>query len=225
MKINRLQTILVVVILIATFSLPCRSQGAALLLNGSFEGPALAANSYVAGGGTSWTSSGTAYVISNDYGSYGNTPYGSQYLDLNTAGDSDAQTITGFVAGQSYVLGAYFADLPGAANPQLTLSVAGAATGSSVTTGTVGGFYGTGTIAFQSATLVFTAVASGSATITLTNSSGASGNAYYPAIAVDNLTLSGVPEPTTCAAGIFGAVGLGIVALRRRLRHGGLLHQ
>ena len=225
MKVYHLCTILAVSALASLAFGASRAQAQVTLLDGGFELPALAANSFVAGGGTSWTSSGTAYVISNDYGSYGNTPYGSQYLDLNTAGDSDSQTVAGFIAGTTYVLGADFADIPGAANPKLTLSVSGAATASTTFNGAVGGFYGTGTIPFQSAVILFTALTSGSATITLTNSSGASGNAYFPAIAVDNVALYGgvpatpvVPEPTTTAAVLLGAGGLVMVAFRRRAR-------
>ena len=202
------------------------------LLDGGFELPAIAANSFVAGGGASWTpSGGNDFVISNNYadpsvGPLGNTPYGTQYLDLDATGSVDSQVVSGFLAGQVYVLGANFADLFGGANPVFTLSVSGAATASGTFTGLVGGPYGTGTIPFQSAVIVFTALTSGSATITLTNNSGLSGNNFSPALAVDNVSLYGglvtpplVPEPTTTAALLLGVGALGVGMIRRRCRH------
>ncbi len=197
------------------------------LLDGGFELPALAANSFVAGGGASWTPTGSVFVISNDYNSYGNTPYGTQYLDLNQGGTSDSQTVAGFIAGQTYVLGANFAEILPSVTPQFTLSVSGAAVASSTFTGAIStGPYGAGVFPFQSAVIVFTALTSGSATITLTNSSGsASAGMNFPAIAVDNVSLYGglaqppvIPEPTTDVAVLLGAGGLSAVAFRRRAR-------
>ena len=196
------------------------------LLDGGFELPALAASSFVAGGGTSWTPTANDFVISNDYNSYGNTPYGTQYLDLNQGGAADSQAVTGFVAGQTYVLGANFAEiLPSTVTPQFTLSVSGAAVSSSTFTGAVStGPYGTGMFPFQSAVIVFTALTSGSATITLTNSSSLPVTGNFPALAVDNVSLYGglasvpsVPEPGTTVAMLLGAGALAAMATRRRL--------
>ena len=197
---------------------------APVLLDGGFEDPALAANSFVAGGGTSWTPVGSVFVISNDYESFGNTPYGTQYLDLNDANTSDSQSVSGFVAGQTYFLGADFSDIQDGVDPSLTLSVSGAAVASSTFTGTVGGPYGTGTFAFSSAGILFAATTSGSVTITLTNSSGPSGNAFFPALAVDNVSLYGftqtptIPEPATTAGLLLGVAALAGVTLRRQSR-------
>ena len=122
----------------------------------------MAANSFVAGGGTSWTPTANDFVISNDYDSYGTTPYGSQYLDLNQGGAADSQTVTGFIAGQTYVLGANYAEILPSVTPLFTLSVSGAAVASSTFTGAVStGPYGTGPFPFQSAVIVFTALTSG----------------------------------------------------------------
>ena len=224
MKIDRL---LITAGISALVFLGCgasRAQAQVTLLDGGFELPALAANSFVAGGGTSWTPTGNDFVISNDYNSYGDTPYGTQYLDLNQGGAADSQTVTGFVAGQTYVLGANFAEILPSVTPLFTLSVSGAAVSSSTFTGAVStGPYGTGTFPFQSAVIVFTALTSGSATITLTNSSTLPLTGNFPAIAVDNVSLYGglsstptVPEPGTTGAILLGAGALAVVAVRRR---------
>ena len=227
MKIYRRQFVLVLSALAILAVGASHAQAQVTLLDGGFELPTLAANSFVAGGGTSWTTAGVAgqvFVISNDYGSYGNTPYGSQYLDLNQGGTSDSQSVSGFVAGQTYVLGANFAEILPSVTPQFTLSVSGAAVASSTFMGSVStGPYGTGAIPFQSAVIVFTALTSGSATITLTNSSALPVTGNFPAIAVDNVALYGgltspplVPEPGTTAAMLLGAGALTVVAIRRR---------
>lgn len=200
-----------------------QARAAALLLNGSFEGPVLTANNFVAGGGDNWTAAGPTgqvFVISNNYGSYGVTPYGSQYLDLNRDGTSDSQTVTGFVAGQTYTFSASFAEIQASTTPLLTLSVSGAAVGSTTFTGTASGPYGAAAYPFQSAVLVFTAQTSGSATLTLTNSStAATGAMFFPAIAVDNVALATVvPEPATSAALLVGAGVLAGLMVRRRTR-------
>ena len=157
-------------------------------------------------------------IVSNDYSNLGNTPYGTQYLGM-TLGTTDVQVVNGFVAGQTYVLGADFYHLVGAAATTFTLSVSGAATGTGTFTASGSGAVGTGTIPFQSAVILFVATTSGPATVTLSDTTAA-GNR----VAVDNVSLYGfaqtptIPEPTTTAAVLLGAGGLAMVALRRRAR-------
>ncbi len=111
---------------------------AQILLNGSFEAPPI--SEIQPGAGADWTSPAPAHVflITNNYslagGDVGITPYGSQFVGINK-GASISQVITGFVAGQQYVLGADFAGLPGEASSNFTMLVSGAAfDGTSVST-------------------------------------------------------------------------------------------
>lgn len=191
-----------------------------VLLNGSFESPTVPAGSITPGGGDDWTPSDSSgvFIISNGNG-IGDTPYGSQFLGFNgqSAGnmfESDAQTIAGFEAGITYVIGVDFADALGGPDPILQISVSGAFNGSQSYTAPVAGPYGAAQIPFTSAVFLFTATSSGSATITLTNLGISS------AIAVDNVSLYGnapqVPEPSSFAALLLGAGVLGGVAFARR---------
>jgi PEP-CTERM motif len=180
---------------------------AQILLNGGFEEPHSTA--VQSNGGEFWTGTSGASIIPNNL-SVATTPYGSQYLQL-LSGAGDSQVIlTGFVAGQTYVLGADFTDLNGLAS-QLTLAVSGAANVSQTFNGVVqdpDNSPGT-TLNFQSGVLIFTASSTGSATITLSNSGASS-------LAVDNVALFGnvvtVPEPSTWALTL---AGLGFVAAWR----------
>ncbi|HEX3818288.1 MAG TPA: PEP-CTERM sorting domain-containing protein [Chthoniobacterales bacterium] len=191
-----------------------------VLLNGSFENPVVSPGSVTPGGGDNWTPSDSTgvFLISNGNG-IGDTPYGVQFLGLNGESaasmfESDSQTIAGFEAGVTYVLGVDFADALGGDDPMLTITLSGAFNGSQLYTAPVGGPYGADQIPFTSAVFLFTASASGSETITLTNSS------IDSAIAIDNVSLYGnapsVPEPTSFAALLLGAALLGGVALARR---------
>jgi len=191
-----------------------------VLLNGSFENPVVAAGSVTPGGGDSWTPSDASgvFLISNGNG-IGDTPYGVQFLGLNGQSaanmfESDAQTIAGFEAGVTYVLGVDFADALGGPDPILSISLSGAFNGSQSYLAPIAGPYGAGQIPFTSAVFFFTPTTSGSATITLTNLG------INSAIAIDNVSLYGnvppIPEPTSFAALLLGAALLGGVALARR---------
>lgn len=179
---------------------------AQILLNGGFEQPT---PTPVSGAGTAWTLSGTASIVPNG-GAFGNTPFDSQFLNFSS-GATISQTITGFIAGNTYVLGADYADLAGGPAPQLTLSISGAATSSQSFNGLVQG-PAIGTIQFQSGFILFTAASTGSATITLANSGSS-------ALALDNVALFGnivtVPEPSTWALML---AGLGFLAVWRSRR-------
>jgi hypothetical protein len=196
MKTYPFHPVLTRALFLAVLVLASSSTQAQVLLDGGFESPRLAPNSVQSGAGTVWTvSSGGAIIVSNNYESLGVTPYGTQYLSLN-ARSSVSQTISGFVTGETYVLGADFADL-GISGQTFTLSISGAANGSLTLPTLVAGPYGSGTIPFQSSVIIFQATSNGSATVTLAD--GSAGGS----LAVDNVALYGdpvpIPEPSTWA--------------------------
>jgi hypothetical protein len=164
------------------------------ILNGSFEGPVLLPNSILAGnGGDFWTPSGSDVIlVSNNFSSLGTTPYGNQYLGFSLTGASDQQTVSGFLAGQSYVLDFYFADIAGNANPQITLTISGAADAIGIFNAPVTGSNGANPYPFQHATVPFTTTADGDITFLFTDTGSAS-------VALDNVSLSAVPEPSSIA--------------------------
>lgn len=206
---------------LAVLALGCLTSGGAsaapVLLNGSFESPAV--TSVAVGGGDDWTSTGDAFIVPNSAG-YGETPYGTQFLALNGIADtpsSDVQTITGFTAGTTYFLGLDFADLLNGSPCELTVTLAGAFNYSQTFSAPVGGSYGsTTTIPFQSASIFFTPLTSGSVTVTLSNPGPGT-------IAVDNIGLYSnislpVPEPTSLGAVLLGMGAVAARALRRARR-------
>jgi hypothetical protein len=202
--------------ILSVLALGASRSGAQVLLNGSFEDPA--ETSLTSGGGTDWTPTGDAFLVPNSAG-YGETPYGTQYLGLNGYEDvvsSDAQVISGFTAGENYFLGVDFAGLLGGDPSDLELTLAGAYTYSNTFTATSNGPYGsTDTIPFTSATVFFTASASGSVTLTLTSVGPGT-------IAVDNIALydnvAAIPEPTSFAAALMAFGGLAGAMGYRRVR-------
>ena len=200
MKTYPFHPVLTRALFLAVLVLASSSAQAQVLLDGGFESPRLAPNSVQSGAGTVWTvSSGGAIIVSNNYESLGVTPYGTQYLSLN-ARSSVSQTIAGFVTGETYVLGADFADETGDPGQTFTLSISGVANASLtlpvLVTGSEAG-YGSGTIPFQSSVIIFQATSNGSATVTLAD--GSAGGS----LAVDNVALYGdpvpIPEPSTWA--------------------------
>jgi hypothetical protein len=206
------------VLVAASLSFGALRANAQVLLDGSFEAQAVAPNMGVQGAGPDWVS-GNASLIANDFSNLGNTPYGNQYLGLNV-GSFATQTITGFVQGETYVLGADFASLAANSNgaPTFTLSISGAATDSGTFSfAGSSGPYGSGTIPFQSTVLLFTAGSSGSATVTLFSPNAT--------LAVDNVALYGnapiaptAPEPSTYAEMLLGLGALvTVVGMRRKI--------
>jgi MYXO-CTERM domain-containing protein len=186
---------------------------AQVLLDGSFETSVIPPSSEVAGAGPDWTSSG-AFLVRNDFGNLGNTPYGSQYLGLNP-GSFVTQTITGFVAGETYVLGADFVSNGAIGTPQVTFSISGAAVDSQTFSVISNPANNSGFFPFQSDVLLFTAGSSGSATIEIFS--------INANIAVDNVALFGnaptsptAPEPSTYAEMLLGLVALAGFGLMRR---------
>ena len=182
-----------------------------ILTDGGFEAPFVANGSSVQSGGTGWTSSTTAAVYIEANGTaLGDTPFGRQYLAL-TATATNAQTVSGFLAGGSYQFSLQLADIAGDANPLLMVVLSGAATASQSYTPAVGGPYGTGNIIpFVGASFNFVPTTSGSVTFTLVNASTTG------AVAVDNVAIA-VPEPSDLALVLaFGAMAVAFCKSRLR---------
>ena len=205
MKLTRLFLVVAAAVALCLSTHPAHAQ---VLLNGSFENPQSTGTYNSA---TDWTTSSVQYLQYNNFLNNGNgtTPYGSEYVYL--AGGNLMQTISGFTAGETYVLGADFASEADFAGT-FTLAVSGAATASTTFILTPGGPYKYSTIPFQSGVLTFTASSSGTATISLFSS------AY--GVAVDNVALYGssptTPEPSTYAELLLGLGALAGVGLMRR---------
>jgi len=185
----------------------CRADPVAL--NGSFESPSIGANHILAGGGTSWTANNSSvFIVSNNFGGNGTTPFGSQYLGLTSPGASDQQTISGFLSGQDYVLELYISDIANNANPKLQVSITGAASA----TQTFSAPQAPG-LSFLQEQIPFTATSDGDITLTLLDFGSAS-------IAVDNVSVAAVPEPSSVTAMLLLAGTVTINAVRRFRRRG-----
>ena len=219
MKIPSLPTLSFALVLTpALATLSFSSAHAQVLLNGSFESPQLVSGTETAGGGTYWNSTGDAHIIANDYMMYGNTPYGVQYLGLNCLA-TDSQTISGFVAGDTYLIGAHYADVEGY-NAKLQISITGAVVDSEVFGIPSGGRYGSGLIDFDSAVVAFTATETGPATITLEDLGGnglvVDDVSLYSDLSLGSITSAAIPEPSSTALVLLGGFALAGIALRAK---------
>jgi hypothetical protein len=194
---------------------PLRAYAGPDILNGSFEGPALLPNSIFAGGGDFWTPSASGVLlVSNNFNALGTTPYGNQYLGFSLTGASDQQTVSGFLAGQSYVLDFFFADIASNANPQITVTISGAADALGVFNAPISGPNAGNPYPFQRATVPFTTTADGDITFLFTDTGSAS-------VALDNVSLSAVPEPSSIAMILLTAtVAVGFCLRSTKLRLG-----
>jgi hypothetical protein len=145
-----------------------------VVLNGSFESPAIPPDSVAGGGGDFWTGNNGAFIVSNNFDNRGTTPFGNQYLGLNgsTTTGTDQQTVAGFLGGNNYLFDLFFADSRGGPNPTLTVTLSGAATGVFTFTAPVSGPNGNNPIPFQLAEVPFTASANGSVNFLLSNIGG-----------------------------------------------------
>lgn len=201
------------------------------IVNGSFEGPVLAAPGKSTGTITGWikTFHGPIALVSGNIQDgngdwYGVTPFGNQYVGLDPistgfrAGVS--QVLSDFVAGQTYALTLYVADSDGGKAPQLEVMFSDG--GSTVYLDTVynvplGGPYGD-VIAFTELTTYFTAPVSGDIALSLFNAGSAYITTDPGSISIDNVSISAVPEPSTAASLLLGLGGLAGWVRRRRQR-------
>jgi choice-of-anchor C domain-containing protein len=204
------------------FGLSATQAQASLILNGSFES-GVAPGSFVtlsAGDSTSlnnWTvASGNIDYI----GTYWTASNGSRSLDLNgLVPGSISQSFSGLIAGQTYIVSFDLAGNP-AGGPQPKMITA-----STNETSFDASFDSTHTslssMGWTAESFTFVAAA---ATDTLTftsDTTGFSGNSTYPTAfgpALDNVSVSPVPEPATWAMMILGFLGIGFAAYRRKGR-------
>lgn len=161
---------------------------------------------------------GNVQDLSGNY--FGTTPYGSQYLGLNAIRNNSfhsiaSQAVNGLTVGQTYMLTLYIANLDGATDPKIGLTIEPNATGtgtsqvSMIFTAPAGGPAGDGTINFVPESVTFTAT-SNVIDFNINNQSKTG------VMGIDNVSLVAVPEPGPVAAVLMGTAGLATVVLRRR---------
>lgn len=205
------------------------------IYNGSFEAPNYPPSTINRGGGDGWTPSfmGPVVVVSgnildtltNSY--YGVTPFGNQYLglDVRTHGflARDSQLVSGFVAGQTYALTLYAADSAGGKVPALDVLFSDGGLTNYLDRQyrlPVGGPYGD-IIPFTKIVTLFKAPVNGDILLSLSNVGQVR---VAGSISIDNVSIAAVPtpvsEPGTLAMVSLGAGASGLIAIRRRAKHG-----
>ena len=154
---------------------------------------------------------------------FGRTPYGNQYLGLNAIRSNSfhsiaSQSVSGLTPGQTYLLTIYIANLDGATDPKVSLSVEYNAAGtgnpaaSATFTAPAGGPYGSSSINFVPETLTFTPT-SDVIDFNINNQSKTG------VMAIDNVSLvAAVPEPKPAVAVLMGVAGLAMIVRRRRVK-------
>lgn len=153
--------------------------------------------------GNAWTvsSNNSANIITSEAGQ-GVTPFGRQYLEIH--GDSIRQNISGLIPNQAYRLD-YFATVQSTAQffgpGSITASIDGV---SSVFNYNLSGIHlwGSSSLPWQLRSLEFTA-SSASAMLTFT------GTPVSGFGAIDNVSITAVPEPTSIV--VFGLLSSGLL--------------
>ena len=198
---------------VAAVALVPASAHAATFVNGSFEGGTLTNSSFttVAGGNSTAINGWVVTGNSVDYiGSYWTAQQGSRSIDLNGNGPGGIQQTFDTVVGQLYNVSFWLAG--NTAGQPTVKSVQVGATGaeSSIFTFDTTGLSLPNNMGWKNYNYQFTAGPGGSTTLFF-----ASPNSGSFGAALDNVSVSAVPEPATWAMMLLG-IGLIGGAMRRR---------
>jgi choice-of-anchor C domain-containing protein len=198
----------------------CSSANAALFQNGSFElgivdvGPFTTLNAGDNASITGWTV-GTGNI---DYiGTYWTSADGTRSLDLNGLVPGSISQTFDVTPGQAYQVTFDLAGNPAGGPTAKTLTTSANATivlSSFDTTGKDLSNMGWTPVSFN-----FTATGSTETLTFLSTTAGYSGNSTYPTAfgpALDNVSVTAVPEPSTWAMMILGFLGVGLASYRRK---------
>jgi choice-of-anchor C domain-containing protein len=198
----------------------CSSANAALFQNGSFEDGIANIGGFTtlnAGDNTSITG-WTVGTGSIDYiGTYWTSANGSRSLDLNGLVPGSISQTFDVTSGQAYQVTFDLAGNPAGGPTAKTLTTSANATivlSSFDTTGKDLSNMGWTPVSFN-----FTATGPTETLTFLSTTAGYSGNSTYPTAfgpALDNVSVTAVPEPSTWAMMILGFLGVGLVAHRRK---------
>jgi len=194
---------------------------APILTNGSFETPGFGGSFTTLSGGSTFITGWTVGGDTIDYiGNYWTASNGSASLDLNGLHPgSISQTISGLTVGASYKVSFDMAGNPDGGPPikSLEVDLDGIAQTLALfdTTGNNRAAMGWAPVSFD-----FTATNTSELLAFVSTTTAFSGNDTYPQAfgpALDNVSLTPVPEPLTLS--IFGAGCVGAAVLRRRRRN------
>ncbi len=185
-----------------------------LILNPSFEDPVVNSptqflDGQIIGSGWQVIDGNTAYIIPDSAGQ-GTTPFGSQFLEIHS--DTVGQTIDGLLVGNEYIL-SYYATIQTNSDyfgdGQITASIAGQ---DDVLAYSLSGNnpYGSAAFPWTNRTLNFIATST-SELLTFTATGEFNED---PLAAIDNISISAVPEPGSLIAVLVSL----LICVHRRFR-------
>ena len=207
-RVRRIVPITGIVLGLTLWLLPLHAR-AVTVLNSSFETPSEGSSGYAyQPSGADWTFNTQAGIAGSGSPWFsGSPPDGTQAAFIQTNATSQgtiSQSLSGFTAGQSYSVAFWIAGRPGyIANP-VTVSLGGISLGT----------YTPGSTAFTQVTT--TAIVAGAADLTLLFAGVGSGDDLDSAIDLVSVNPALVPEPSSIALVVAGALGL-CVARRRTI--------
>ena len=199
-----------VALVVAVLVLSSTAGFAGYIVNGSFEQPGVTDamqffNGQTIGAGWKVLSGNTAYIVNNN-ANQGFTPFGAQFLEIH--GDAVTQSISNLVPGRTYDL-SYFATAQSNANyfgnGQILASIAGRSDTFAYSLSGINS-YGSVQLPWTFRRLRFTAN-SFDELLTISGSGSLNSN---PLAAIDNVSITAVPEPSSLLVALL-LVALGCV--------------